>query len=1125
MISAFVFFVSLPLAASGEALRIEAVPTGEWTIRLGNRAILTAGLVCHGANWSAVHQAQATNVVRPRPGRFRGTIAMPKGNKGRLTFDVAAEQEDSAVRLDFEVTFEEENEIRRQGIALVLPGHVFAGRRLIFFPAESEIVLSAGAFGLGADRFGSSFAVELDAERALLVRTNSSPLLSLSGAGEAHGGNFIVGVRMVEEGKIAAGATSRRRLMISVVPMPEARRLASRWKPGFDRTRPSLLLDANGRLWMRDRQRDCASAAIIVQDTAWKSSSQDDMVGWTEGDDNRRTIAGTFQISGPGGTGLRFDQSVRTAPDGIDLSYVIDFPRTTRLNSYAITWSLRTDEFAGRHIDLIGPEKATPTGSDASTTTTSGRASTSRNTLTIPLEPPAKAEVGTFTVTQVRVAPDEAFGFTLELDEPTDLRIEDRRAEDSQVYELRLQFARSDKGTTIPAGTKVRRAIHVRPNRPCQIVLDDTTYAHRTDTADWAPYTLPWDTSAVDLSFLNDAPAGRHGFLQATGSRFVFADGTPGRFWGTCFTSEQNLPPHRDSEIIAERLARHGVNLVRIHQADAGYGGNNLFREKWQRRGTRELHAGMMDRLDYLVSRLKQRGIYVYFDLLSTRTFDESDGVASAPLLDLGGKPYAGVDEHLIRLQEEFAHNFLTHKNPYTQLAYKDDPAVAMIALVNENDVFSRDFEVEPYRTRFELLYRAWALNRRVSLPAGKIDLRHMTPDLMRFKVEVQRAYNKRMMRFLRELGVRAPITGSNWTADAGLVASLSAVDFTDSHGYWDHCWDDYTRIRNRSMVRSRWTIFNGLAFQRVPEKPFFCSEWGQPWPNEFRAEMPLAVASVAALQGWGGALIYTYAHRSNPDVDCLSGPFETLNDPCLWGLFYHAALIVRRADVDPARERLAVQLADKQVYAEKPATPYRCPAYDVAAERSVVATAIGTKLPTGWRGIACSQPVVPRAEHAVSSDTGQYARDWRNGIATVNTPRTQAAWGFLGQVGKPVRLGDVELKIDTPFATVAVSSLTGEPISRSRRILLTAVARAENTGMVYDLFHTRKLEPGHGPIVIEPVRGCVMIRTSQMRLRVRPLDPRGQALGEVPTSGEGGYVRFEIGPQGRTIHYLIEAM
>lgn len=1140
--------LSIMLAAvrTGD-LRIDSESTGELIVRVDGRIAVELGLTCNGPQWQSASQEHAREVIQPSSGEYRGRFRMPEGNKGDLIYHQRMRREEGRIAVDYEVGFEHANEIKLQALRMVLPSKRFGGRRIAFYPSEADVVLPRSAGNHRSEHYGWAAAVQLDADRVLLIRTPRATMLSLMDFRQWGGSDFGLNVRMVGEGKVAAGAKTRRRITLEVVAAKEARRLAARWRSDFDRTRPSVLLDASGRVWMRDRQRDYASAGIEAQGINWAYSAQDEAVGWSKGgtagqgaggaeDGGKgeaegeakasgrrgwRVITGTIPIRGPGGTSLRFRQRVEDANDLVRLDYEFEFPRESRINAYKVTWSLRADALAGEQVILTEPVPCT-TAVSAPTAIRAGPA-TSQRSLTIPHDSPEKSEIGTFKVYRVTVAPDHPLGFSLAFDRPVELRIEDRRAEDSTAYQLRVILARSPEGTVVKAGTTSRCGMSLRTNRRHQVVLDDGAFAHRTDTNDWVPFTLPWDTTAIDLSFLNDRPAGEHGFLRVRDGRFVFQDGTAVRFWGTCFTAEQNLPPRRDAEVTARRLARYGVNMVRIHQADAGYATNNLFGADRKHNGTRSLDPNMMDRLDYLVAQLRKNGIYIYFDLLSTRTFDKSDGVASAEKLDLGGKPYTNFDEHLIALQEEFARQFLTHVNPHTKLAYMDDPAVAMIALVNENDVFSKVVKIEPYRTRFENRYRAWAAERNIKLPDGKIDLRHKTPDLMRFLVDVQRRYNERMMRFVRSLGVRVPITGSNWTANAGLVASLAPVDFTDSHAYWDHCWDNYTRVRNRMMVRSRRTIFGRLSFQRVPSKPFFCSEWGQPWPNEFRAEMPLAVASVAALQGWGGALIYTYAHRSNPNVDCLSGPFDTLNDPCLFGLFHHAALVFRRPDVSAARDRLAVVIPDEDVYSKKPASPSRCTAYDVAAERSILATSLGTDAAEGWRKLPAKKSILEPTDHSIVSDTGQYRRDWRDGIASIDTPSTQAAWGFLGERGGSIRLSDVELSIRTSFATVAVSSLTSEPIRTSNRLLLTAVSRAENTGMVYDLFHTRKIAAGHGPILVEPVCGSVAIRTTQDNLRIRGLNPKGKTTIELPAKLRDGHLHFEIGPHARSMYYLIE--
>jgi len=75
------------------------------------------------------------------------------------------------------------------------------------------------------------------------------------------------------------------------------------------------------------------------------------------------------------------------------------------------------------------------------------------------------------------------------------------------------------------------------------LVIIPETYGYCRSEPDTArkmiPYTLPWDDMPVDLSFIykSEKPAGKHGFLQVKGEKFIFEDGTEGRFWGTNFNS------------------------------------------------------------------------------------------------------------------------------------------------------------------------------------------------------------------------------------------------------------------------------------------------------------------------------------------------------------------------------------------------------------------------------------------------------------------------------------------------------------------------------------------------------------------------------------------------------------
>jgi hypothetical protein len=74
-------------------------------------------------------------------------------------------------------------------------------------------------------------------------------------------------------------------------------------------------------------------------------------------------------------------------------------------------------------------------------------------------------------------------------------------------------------------------------------------------------------------------------------------------------------------------------------------------------------------------------------------------------------------------------------------------------------------------------------------------------------------------------------------------------------------------------------------------------------------------------------------------------------------------------------------------------------------------------------------------------SDTGELARNWRQGTFTINTPRTQAAMGWIG--GKTIKLADVEFDITTRNAVVAVQSLDNDPINSATSLMISLGARS----------------------------------------------------------------------------------
>ena len=52
------------------------------------------------------------------------------------------------------------------------------------------------------------------------------------------------------------------------------------------------------------------------------------------------------------------------------------------------------------------------------------------------------------------------------------------------------------------------------------------------------------------------------------------------------------------------------------------------------------------------------------------------------------------------------------------------------------------------------------------------------------FLIDVTKDYYREMIDHMRELGVKIPIVGNNWSKGTAHLSAQLVADFTDSHGY-----------------------------------------------------------------------------------------------------------------------------------------------------------------------------------------------------------------------------------------------------------------------------------------------------------------------------------------------------
>lgn len=867
----------------------------------------------------------------------------------------------------------------------------------------------------------------------------------------------------------------------------------------FDKSKPYGVVEPDGSISFFINDEKIGEINVSVHGLNWtynRQNTKDIKKRLDIKSDIMRIFEGAIKIPQSNEKSIEFTEVIAdTKERGFELYYKLFFPEAVSLNSYQVSFSIVLNRIKGQRVVLLGDET---------------------REIIVP-DKYKNMELASGMVKEIRVAPECSEGFTIQIDPSSPIWIQDNRVYDSSDVEMRFTLNKHGIGAEIPKGETTEIHFKVSFNQEFTLILNEESLAVSNDTKDWVPFVLPYDDAPFDLSYLNEKPAGKHGFLKVKEDQFIFEDGTPAKFWGTCFSASANFPTHKQSEKIAKRLAKFGINIVRTHHVDAGWSRPNIFEFDKEKNNTQEFDPESLDRFDYLIYCLKQEGIYVYLDQLVHRKFKKGDNVDAYEQLDYAAKPYTNFDPRLIELQKKYSHDLWTHVNPYTGIAYKDDPAIVLMEFANENDLFTQKVTLEPYRSRLEKRYREWAKQNDIKIEDGQVDFTKTTEPILRFLHDVQREYYNEMRNYLRSIGVKVPMTGSNWSQNTALLSSLLVNDYTDSHSYWDH--PSNGKFSNRPMVGSIGNVFAWLSLNRVYGKPFFVSEWDQPWPNEWRSEHPLAMSAIAAFQGWNGLTVYTYRHNTFTPIDYLSGAFETFNDPARFGLFYHGVLIFRRGDVSNAKEAISVNIPEEDVF--KNLTPWNMPALLATAEKHKLAMSLSEK--SCGKIIKYDQQILDKDAEYVISDTKQLYRNWKERIGTIDTEYTKSAYGFIGEKGT-IQLDGLKLNVKTPFATIAISSLTNESIKESSKILLTAVGRAENTGFKYNIFHTKMLDRGNGPILIEPIEAQIELKNNVPNLSIFAIGPNGNKIKQIQSEKVDSYLRFNIGKDAKTIYYLIEA-
>ncbi len=480
------------------------------------------------------------------------------------------------------------------------------------------------------------------------------------------------------------------------------------------------------------------------------------------------------------------------------------------------------------------------------------------------------------------------------------------------------------------------------------------------------PYQVIHSLSSKSLSLFTEASSnslvtgttGKHGFVQKlSDGHFYFEDKTRARFWGVNLVSNAINLDRDTIDNLTTELAKNGVNMIRLHLIDSNYMASLI---DYSSGNSSNLNPEMLDKVDYLIAKCGEKGIYIYLDLLDARSFLESEDIVNGSLLKPQAKIVSIFNDTLIAMQKQYATNLFTHVNPYTKKTYAQDPTIALVEITNENGMIWNPYGggtgwrdiPEPYQSELKEKWNNWLLEKygsRSELDAawtsstgehalksyedpasGTVELpdvvngwaytiysRNYTDPVLGyprvndgslFAYELLKNYFSTMKNHLRSLGVKVPIGASDdqWEVIPPTQRAIKEVlDFSAAGYYYDHPHASADKIAIFSNTPELYTTSDAIApvvaSQKIAGVPIVVREWNFPFPNDYRSEGPIQMAVFACLQDWDAVILHDLGESYwdlQPNKELVWWPSH--NDPARWPQIRAGANIFLRQLIKP---------------------------------------------------------------------------------------------------------------------------------------------------------------------------------------------------------------------------------
>ncbi len=616
----------------------------------------------------------------------------------------------------------------------------------------------------------------------------------------------------------------------------------------------------------------------------------------------------------------------------------------------------------------------------------------------------------------------------------------------------------------------------------------------------------------------------------------------------------EDFKDHASIEQLVKECRTRGYNMIRTHFFDMA-----LLKGMKQ---DGELNPKALDMFDYLVYYMRENGLYLNIDLMSSWIGYTAGNIYVKENNDpkKSFKYRIFFDDKIRENWREGVRKLLCRVNPYTGIRLIDDPVISMAVAYNEQEYgFWRKFDPQivlpAWRSFLKKQYRSIEELKKVW--GAKADKFNSFDDIPCFTMPSRLPDNEDVALFMRQtetdmakwytetmkqLGYPGPVTAYNCGKNMYYNMVRKDLPFIAMNSYHAHPSDwimPGSSISQKSAIEQRMKIFRDYMGIRLSGKPLVVTEHNLVFWNQYRYEQAFVVGGYGALQGFDVLTTHGMPVRFNDDTKILS--FANHIDPIAVASEYLTFFLFCRGDVSQLPTNVHVEVNEKDVFAKNGLLGA------LSTDLSLLSLIVGTDImcmtqetkkennskdSVRFKLTETSSVYVSDAGFSQTIDNAkQAAEKWIKALKTegilsesntsngttifesanheifadcprnfmsINTPRLQ---GICAEAGTTASLKEFTVQKISDRGILAVVSLDGlEPIYKAKRMMLVFATNALNNDMKFTNENmTTLINIGKKPVLLQKGSFTVTVRNKNAKeLKLYPLDFSGNRLMEI---------------------------